>query len=558
MATFTSLPAELVEYVYAYLTQPDLHAVCQVNKASHALAIPFLYRNIDLYLRPGDKVPRIDWVCLNVAKDQRLAARVETVRLGPSPEKEVKEGQRWLPQDRHFDDKAMFRLAMEALETESLVAKGDYLRDALIMREYAAYAVLIIMMLPSLRGLYIADFDCATLDHLHTALRNLDSGTEWNPRHASEKLMHRLASINEVSFNVDKLSGMAYPRGTVRSNLGPILKLPGFQVLEMSIRDGLERSPRAGMMSQWNSRILGISGKKLTNITTLVFRHSEPALQTIQPLLDATPQLQSFTYDFFYDCSGREDAAPNWLNLSAWSDSLPLSLKVLVFGVENCDTSAFPFKQPRIGEKLFGYLDLTRHTNLHTIEVPFPFLTGDANFSITSEIYPLLPPNLLHLSLRTDMSNAQHQFPFDTSRLPQALTFQESEDEARHLINARMDVSYMFHAAMVFLDFATNLETISVWQPADNSLSWFDGQIEDFAQTCRNRSVKGLMVYPMMLRWKKQEHWNLVEEVELYDPRRPSASHHKVLHRGERGSIPLGLATQYHLHALQNHQLRIR
>jgi hypothetical protein len=557
MATFAHLPAELVEYVYVYLAQPDLHAVCQVDKASYALAIPLLYRNVDLYIRSGDKVPRIDWFCLNVSKDRRLAARVETVRLGPSPEKEVKEGQRWLPQDRHFDDKAMFKLAMDALDTESLVAKGDYLRDALIMREYAAYAVLIIMMLPSLRGLYIADFDCASLDHLHTALRNIDSASEWNPRHASENLLRRLSSIKVVSFNVDQLRGMAYPRGTVRSNIEPILKLPGFQVLEMSFRDGLERSARTGALGPW-TRTLGVGDKILTNMRKLVVRHSEPALRVIQPLLGAAPQLQSFTYDFFYDCEGREDVSPNWLNLSAWSDSLPRSLNILVFSVENCDTSAFPFKQPRIGEKLFGYLDLTGHTNLHTIEVPFPFLTGDGEFSITTEIYPLLPPNLHHLSLRTDMSNAQHQFPFDTSRLPRALTFQESEDEARHQINARMDVSYMFHAAMALLEFASNLETISVWQPADLSLSWFDGQIEDFAQACRNRSIRSLMVYPMMLRWKKPEHWDLVEEVELYDPRRPSAGHHKVLRRGERGSIPLGLASQYHLHALQNHQLRVR
>ena len=38
MATFSHLPAELVEYIYIYLAQPDLYAVSQVNKGSHALA----------------------------------------------------------------------------------------------------------------------------------------------------------------------------------------------------------------------------------------------------------------------------------------------------------------------------------------------------------------------------------------------------------------------------------------------------------------------------------------------------------------------------------------
>jgi hypothetical protein len=225
--------------------------------------------------------------------------------------------------------------------------------------------------------------------------------------------------------------------------------------------------------------------------------------------------------------------------------------------IEICDQGEFPFQQPRVGEKLFGYLDLTRHTNLYTLEVPVPFLTGDVDFSITTEIYPLLPSNLRHLSLRTDMAHAQHRFRFDTSRLDRALTFQESQDEALQELNARMDVSYLFHAAMILLDFAPNLDTISVWQPADPSLSWFDGQIEDFAQACRNKSIKALVVYPMILRWKKQEHWNLVKEVTVYNPSRPQSGHHEVLYRGQRGDIPLGLASQYHSHALRSHQLRM-
>jgi hypothetical protein len=449
----------------------------------------------------------------------------------------------------------MHKLATETLHNESLVTKSDYLKDALYTREYAAYATFIFMVLPSLRALCIADFNCATLDHLHTALRNLNSGPRWNSRHASDSLIQRLSHIKAVSFNVDRLSGVVYPRHNMRFNIDPLLNLPSVQDLEISIPDGNERLITSRGRPLSSNRPAGVN---LTNITRLVVRHSEPALRSLQPLLGATVQLQTFTYDFFYDCKNREDASTRWLDLVAWSDSLPRALKTLVFSVENCDTGAFPFQQPRIGEKLFGYLDLTRHTNLHTLEVPFPFLTGDADFSINTEIYPLLPPNLRHLSLRTDMSQAQNHFLFDTARLPKALNFQESEDEARHLINARMDVSYMFHAAMVLLDFAAHLESISVWQPADASLSWFDGQIKDFAQTCRNKSIKSLIIYPMLLHWKDPTHWNLVKEVTVYDPARPSSRYHEALRREERAGIPLGLASQYHMHALRNHQLRLR
>jgi hypothetical protein len=92
MATFSHLPSELVEYINSYLAQSELYAVCQLNRGLHALAIPFLYRNVDFYIRSAKKVPRIDRFCMNVLKDQRLAARVETIRLGPSPDEDVKLG----------------------------------------------------------------------------------------------------------------------------------------------------------------------------------------------------------------------------------------------------------------------------------------------------------------------------------------------------------------------------------------------------------------------------------------------------------------------------------
>jgi hypothetical protein len=455
-------------------------------------------------------------------------------------------------------------LTSAALDGESLVSKGDYIRDALLMREYAAFGALIIMILPSLRELQIADFNCACLDHVHTILRNLYAGQGWNPRHASEALKSRLSSIKSVSFNVDETSGVAYPRHSSRMSAEPTFNLPNITKLCFSIPEGHDARRHPGGIhaggTNLQSRYFHIRDSQMANITSLEIRHSNSALRTLQPLLNTALQLRSLTYDFFYDCKEHTDLAvmPPILNLSAWSDALPKTLTTLVLAIEDCDTSAFPFKQPRLADKLFGYLDLTHLAALETLEVPFPFLTGDAAFSITADIYPLLPPRLRHLSLRTDMSHAQHTFAYDTSLLPQNLTFQESEDEARHLVNARMDVSYMFHAAMVILDFAKSLHTISVWQPPDASLAWFDGQVADFAQTCRNKKITGHLVYPMVLRWKKAEHWNLVRQVTVYDPKHPGTKKHEELWRGERDGIPLGLASQYHLHALRNHQVRLR
>jgi hypothetical protein len=313
MASFLHLPAELVEYVYSYLEQPALYAVSRLNKSLHALAIPFLYRNVDLYIRSGVRIPRIDRFCLNISKDQRLAARVESIQLGPSPEEEVKSGQHWIPRDRHFDDTAMFKLAMRTLENESLVSKGDYLRDALLMREYGAYAALILVVLPNLHALHMADFKTASLDHVHAALRNLKSGEDWNSRHASDSLMRRLSGINTVTLNVDRLSGIAYDKDTTRFDLVPVLNLPSIQELEFCIPDGGRRRTVAGGpalagINLWQNRFNLPNTGNLANITRLIIRHSDAALQNLQPMLKGTVQLQSLTYDFFFDCNERTDA----------------------------------------------------------------------------------------------------------------------------------------------------------------------------------------------------------------------------------------------------------
>lgn len=564
MPSFSHLPNELVEDIVSYLAQADQFSLCQINKSLHALVNPILYRHVDLFIPPGDKVPRIDRFCFNIIDDDQLARRVESLRLGLRPDEEVKVGQRWLPQDKHFDDGLMFSKAMDALNNETLIAAGDYLRDAIGMREYSAYAALIILVLPFLQHLHIADHKGATVDHLHTTLRNLDPGSTWNRRHASEALLERLSSIKMISINVDAHSGIVYRKeGFARSSLDYLLNLPGLTSLELSVPDGQELGT-----SQLHPGHPNISSRQLvtsvrpTVITTLVIRHSGPLLQILLSLLSCTPKLRSLTYDLFYDCSGRDRVEPRLIDLAAWTDGLaPFkeTLEILIFSVEYCDLDLYAFQQPRIADKLFGYLDLTNFTHLHTLEVPFPFLTGDVDFSImqTSDIYPLFPPNLRHLSLRPDLSHAQAPFPFDSSILPTALTFHESECEARYLMNARMDVSYMFHATLVLLDYASNLDTVSVWQPADPSLSWFDGQIADFATTCRNKSITGRVIYPMLLRSKKQEDWNLIKETTVFDRLRPDQDRAEKWFRDEWEGTPLGLASQFHLHELRSHRVRL-
>lgn len=213
MASFAHLPAELVEYIVGYFYQSDILTICRLNKNLHALASPFLYRHVDLYIPPGNNnVPRIDRFCLNIVNDSRLASRVESLRLGLRPDEGVKEGQHWLPADKHFDDGLMFSKAMDAMSNKTLVAVGDYLRDAIGMREYSAYAALILLVLPALQHLEIADLKSATLDHLHTVLRNLNAGTTWNRRHASQALLERLSSIQQLSLNTDSFSGLVYRR----------------------------------------------------------------------------------------------------------------------------------------------------------------------------------------------------------------------------------------------------------------------------------------------------------------------------------------------------------
>lgn len=562
MATFSLLPAELVEFIASYLAQSDLYTLSRVNKSLSTLAMPYLYRHVSLVLRPGEKMPRIDKFCHNILDDTRRAARVETLRLGPSSEESVKEGQRWLPKDKQFDDEAMYQKAMAALSEETLITEGDHLRDAITQRDYSAYATLIVLILPTLQRLDIADFTNSTLDRLFTVLRNLGAERIWNRRHASPALLTRLACLKAVSCNFDKHTGLSYPDTKGRINLDTIMNLPGLEELEFSITDtqaDLHRNFNAAFAQHQGYRQL-VSQVRVTHITRMVVRHSTSCALAVRPLFACTPQLLSFTWDIAYDCHDRSELPDAWINLDAWNISLSAikdTLQVLAFAVEYFDSGKYAFEQPRIGPRLFGYLDLTNFEHMHTVEVPIPFLTGDVEFSITADIYPLLPPNLRHLSLRLDLSHAQSSYQLDTSILAQGLTLQQSQAEARRMMSARMDMSYAYHATLAMLDHTVSLETISIWQPADPTLTWFDGQVDDFATTCSNKSVVGTMLYPMLLRWRRAEHRDLVKEV-VFDASRSKSDRLERFHRYERAGVPLGLASQFHLRGLRSHLVRHR
>lgn len=556
MATFSLLPAELVEYIASYLAQCDLYAIARVNKSLSTLAMPYLYRHVDLAIPPGEKIPRIDRFCFNILDDPRRAARVETLRLGPSSRQAVKEGRRWLPRDAHFDDEAMHKKAMAALSGETLIT-GDYMKEAIIQREYSAYATLIVLILPALQQLDIADFTYSTIDRLHTMLRNLNSRQPWNQRHASEALKARLSSIKTVSCNYDRQTGLRHPNEEGRVHLDEVLNLPSIEKLEFCVTD------QQAELSTAFTQLIAPNGWQLitqvrpTNITTLVVRHSTSGPLAIRPVLSCTPQLRSFTWDISYDCNGRDEAPNRWIDLDAWNTSLSAvrgTLEVLVFAAEYFDSSKYPFEQPNIGPRLFGYLDLTSFTRLHTLEVPIPFLTGDVDFSITTPISPLLPPTLHHLSLRLDLSHAHPSYPLDTSILAHSLSLAESQAEAHSATAARMDLAYTYHATLSLLSSTStpSLRKISIWQPADPGLAWFGGQIADVASACANRGVEGFLVAPLLLRWRNGAHRDLVRERVLG----AGGVAHERLCRRERSGVPLGLACQYHLRSLQARWVR--
>ncbi|EDU46866.1 hypothetical protein PTRG_04028 [Pyrenophora tritici-repentis Pt-1C-BFP] len=356
MASFSGLAAEVLEYIVTYLPQRDIHAICQLDKYFHALAVPLMYCSVDLSISPDGRLPRIDRFCQNIVNDSKKAKRVHTIRMGKSPRQAVEDGETSLPRDESFDDQLIFQKAKAILNDPILEKATQGLQESVENRQYAAYAALILLLIPCLHRLEVAGAPSLTCD---------------------------------LFFDHEK----------------------------------------------WEKR-------PITNT-----------------------------------CRERW-----YFDLSFWNRSLQNEeyLEILVF-----------------------------------------------------------------------------PFPLDVSELFTTLSLEELEHEAAHMKRARMDVLYMFETSLTFLGQIEHLESLSVWQPAHKGLQWSDEQMEEFASACRDKDVTGRIMLPMLLRTGKTGDWDLCKEITVFDRKNPEDGTKTRLLRGEWEGRPVGLASQYHLHALKTHQVMI-
>ena len=567
MAELSLLPEELAEHVMSYLDQAGLYNVCRLNKTFHRIAVPFLYRHVDLRVFPDKDLPRIDRFCLVVVHDICLASCVRTLQIGLLPKQETKSLRTRLPIDALFDDRAMSTSAIAALGNEPLmwtdtirVSLQNAIKQPILRREYGAYATIILLMLPNLEEVNFIDHPRRINAPFGSIFQLISSALFENRDLPLKAVCNRLLSINTVSYNFNHTNGIHHAGDhsnevrrsseQLRIDLDSVLNLPSIRKLEFTISE-IEATCLVHKLAR---------NIRASTITALVVRHSTPVLQCIFPLLASTPLLKSLTYDIFWDKSKNGEAPARWIDLDEWNTvlrSVKRTLTSLALAVEYCDTNAIASQQPRIGQKIYGCLDLTEFHHLISLEIPIPLLTGDVEFSITTDVYPFLPPRLQNLSLRPDMSYAQFSYQKDSFVLSRDITHMEATAEARFEMSARMDNSYMFYATLKLLDCTQNLRTITVWQPADPSLDWFPSQIDDFVTTCKNKSLAGFLLMPMLLRSRKPEQRDLVKEITVFDPSNPMYVNGERLYRGERARVPLGLATQYHLHIRKTSHIRM-
>jgi hypothetical protein len=119
-----------------------------------------------------------------------------------------------------------------------------------------------------------------------------------------------------------------------------------------------------------------------------------------------------------------------------------------------------------------------------------------------------------------------------------------------------MDMSCIYQTILYLIEHLLSLRSITVWQPSEHTLQWFQGQLDDFTTSCRNRSLCAKVLYPQLFRRRAAAHWDLVQEVTLFDPSYPDAGPFENLFRGERNAIPLGLGAQYHLDEYKANRVR--
>ncbi|KAF2660761.1 hypothetical protein K491DRAFT_588344 [Lophiostoma macrostomum CBS 122681] len=563
MARFTELPVELVEHIMAYCRQSELYSLTRVSRAHYTLAASYLYEHVDLRIR-FNKVPRIDTFYFSVSGNSARAMRVKTLRLGLSPEKGVKDGQHILPKTSATRQK-QFDQAVEMLIAENAwIEKSIDLKDAMCRRCYGAFACLLLFSIPDLRlrCLELADHENETLHPLPRILYVIIHGSTVGQANTTTPLLEHLSSIEDVVQSFDGDTGVQHSDDRSRVLLPAIYRLPGLRKLELFVP-----TSRASNVLL-HSQLLGVREMNdfsrtgpTTFITNVTIRHTKRLIKCLQQILIATPHLISLTCEMWNDCSGNKVPQGDFMQAARFRSALRLvkdTLQVLTISVEYCDSTKGFYHQPYIGEEFPAPHDYTDFGRLHTLEAPLPFITGDQSFSIFSlstetNIARRLPPNLRHLSLRTDMSRAQFVYPPSKT---EELDLLNSTHEAEYLMGARMDLSYIYQATLLLLDHAIDLQSITVWEPPDPSLNWPEDRLGDFETTCRNKMILGRMIYPQMVRLRHQKHWNLIKEVTLFDPCMPDRTHFEQYARGERtDGVPLGLATQYHISRFLNGQV---
>ncbi|ORY15494.1 hypothetical protein BCR34DRAFT_558900 [Clohesyomyces aquaticus] len=544
MVQFDVLSAELVESIVSFCSnQRDLLSVCLVSKSLYTAAFPFLYRHIDLQIR-SIPVPRVDSLFFTILADPKCAKYVKSLRVGPSSDPDVRSGTYFVPPLTATQHEK----AIEALCEEPLLKDDFELHDSISASCYGAFVALLVLRLPSLRRLEILDRESPSLGPLHRLFFKL--GPHMSSTKISPRTVANFSSLREVYYNVDTYSGTQYVQDARRSDGTPFFFLSNLSKFVSSMR----QESRTNLVG----RLQHTSSFRSDSLTNLVLRHTCCLPYALENALRSVPKLQQFTCEMSYSLLKTEHDATHlehWLDLRSWMSMLRLAkrtLQTLVMSLEVYDDTETYYRQPDLTKLFQGYLNLTEFESLHTLEVPVPFITGDPLFSIVTQFEPQFPPNLRHLSLRTDMSRAQYPFRFDPSfRFPEETSLEASVAEANASSGAHMDQSYMFQTTLILLEILPKLESIAIWQPPEKTFCWSNVQLEDVTTTCENKGMVAKVLFPMLLRWKNPEHQDLVKEVTLFDPEYPDRGPFQRLVRGQRDGMEVGLATQYHLEKLK-------
>ncbi|KAF2710914.1 hypothetical protein K504DRAFT_453946 [Pleomassaria siparia CBS 279.74] len=550
MPSFVSLPQELIELVVSFLDHPEILRITHVSKLLFQIAAPLLYREVDLRidgpasLKIPHKHPKIDMFFFRVLDDTKSAKYVKRLRVGYLPKNKPP---RWLRSNHlclgrvsELQKDREFNKIISVIKDEASLSTINH---AIFDRCYGAFVALLLLVLPSLCQLELHEHECQ-LDYLSNVLDLINS------KQPPSLLSGRMRPALDVSFNFDVEAGVRSCIEMDYDDLNDVIHLPGIRKLNFHIPDSLLQRSR-----HYNPRLhpRPMSMSTPSIITTMILRHSYSIPMHLREILIQTPQLQSLTCDLWYDTSKTKvpynfNQDNPWIDLGRWTNDLAIvkdTLKTLVISVEYCDSTKFFYAQPDVRKQLCGKLNLTGFLQLQTLEVPFPLVTGDPHFRIFQALETFLPASLRHLCLRIDMSNAQF-LAGPVMRGSSQKTAGDSRDESRCLDEARMDLSYMFDRSLSLLDRLPKLESFSVWQPAEATLCWFDSQLQDLTTTCQKKSITARVIYPMKLRWKNQQHWNLTKVVTLFDRLVPDRGRFEQLFRGQRdGGIPLGLAMQY-------------